>query len=443
MNEWFDAEQRIERAHQLCESQRWEAALAEVEAALEINPDNALWHAQRGFLLERYADAVAAYRRALDLERGEVGIAVSLGIDLTREGHLAEALQVFAEITRRDPAFEPGYCHQILVYAELGQHDKAEEMFYLAQQITDDNPHAYYNMGISLAMRGDLDRAIWCWKRTLELDSAFPKVNRRIAQAYRSGGDVDRARAYYLAELREDPGDVDLLLELGRLEAEAGNFAQAVGKLTQVIDLEPDNAAAHVGIGEILLRSGHPQQALESLRRGLSIDPEFPGLDLRLGEAYLLLARYAESRRYLDRATRQDPRNESAWMALGNCLLQMGKPDPAADMFRRVIAIDAQCPYAYHNLGVCHFLNGRYDVGLQHCLRAIELKPDYVMAMHKAALAYIRLRQWTQAREIVDRELGLEPDHEALRQLKRRLWRHRLASWVRRLLGAARSPTRS
>ena len=38
MNEWFEAEQRIERAQELTESQRWAEALAELEAALAINP---------------------------------------------------------------------------------------------------------------------------------------------------------------------------------------------------------------------------------------------------------------------------------------------------------------------------------------------------------------------------------------------------------------------
>ena len=40
MNDWMDAEQRVERAHEFYESGRWEDALRELRAALEINPNN-------------------------------------------------------------------------------------------------------------------------------------------------------------------------------------------------------------------------------------------------------------------------------------------------------------------------------------------------------------------------------------------------------------------
>jgi len=52
MNDWLEAEQRVERAQQLSESHRWAEALTELDAALAIHPTNALWHAQRGYLLE-------------------------------------------------------------------------------------------------------------------------------------------------------------------------------------------------------------------------------------------------------------------------------------------------------------------------------------------------------------------------------------------------------
>ena len=64
MGDWLEAEQRVERAHLLSESQRWTEALAELDAAIAINPNSAPWHAQRGLILEeldRCGEAVQAY----------------------------------------------------------------------------------------------------------------------------------------------------------------------------------------------------------------------------------------------------------------------------------------------------------------------------------------------------------------------------------------------
>ena len=53
MNDWADAENRAERALQLTETQQWSEALDELEAAIEINPNDAIWHAQRGQILDQ------------------------------------------------------------------------------------------------------------------------------------------------------------------------------------------------------------------------------------------------------------------------------------------------------------------------------------------------------------------------------------------------------
>ena len=57
MNDWFEAEQRVERAQQLAESRRWTEALAELDAALEINPSNGVWLAHRGYVLDQGVNA--------------------------------------------------------------------------------------------------------------------------------------------------------------------------------------------------------------------------------------------------------------------------------------------------------------------------------------------------------------------------------------------------
>ena len=84
-----------------------------------------------------------------------------------------------------DPSFEPGYCNRIITYTELNEHEKAEEMFYLARLYKEHCPHCYYNMGCSLSDRGLYDKAIYCWHKTLDLDENHPEVQVRIDEAGR------------------------------------------------------------------------------------------------------------------------------------------------------------------------------------------------------------------------------------------------------------------
>lgn len=442
MSDWIEAEKRIERAQELSESRQWTEALNEVEAAVEINPGNPSWHAQRGFLLDqlrRHEDAIESYRQAVTLQGDDPEVTTALGVDLIRIGRCAEAVAVFERLSAYDPDYEPAYCHRILAYSELGEHDRAEEMFYLAQQLDEDCPHCFCHVGVSLAQRGEYEQAIACWKRVLDLEPDFVGIKQRIAQAYRVQGDRELARDYYLAEIREDPGNTDLLFELGELHLEAGAIGPAVAKFRQIIELEPDHIPAHLASAEILLRNERPELALESLRSVEALDEECPGLELRIGEAYLLMGQDDTALYHLEKAAARTPDNTRTLMALGNCMLRLDRPGDGADLFRRILASNERDADAHHNLGVCCFLLGQYDNALEHFVRAVDLKPDFVMAMHKAALVCIRLAKWRQAEQLLVKARALSPDSEVLAQLSRRIWRYRVVRWIQRLSRPIRS----
>lgn len=440
MNDWFEAEQRIERAQQLSESQRWVEALTEIEAALEINPNNASWNAQRGLILEeldRSEEAAEAYEHSLELEPGDPDVSVAYGAVLTRLGRLARALEVFEDLAKTCPDFEPAYCHRIRIYTELGRHDQAEEMFYLAQELNEECPQCFFNMGASLAARGRTDRALYCWQRVLELEPNCIGVNRHIAQAYRAQGQLDRAREYLLAEVRNDPGNTDLLCELAELTLEAGQVGAAVAKYAQILELDPDHRDARFALGKIWLLRDRPARALECFE-ALDSCPEesaeLPDFEWRVGEALFQLGRFAEAAERLARAAGEDDANPKILMLLGNSLLADKKPDQATDWYRRILALEARNSLAHHKLGVCLFQLGRHAAGLDHCLEAIRYRPDFVVAMYNAAVAHIHLGHWREARRMLERALRHDPRNENLQQLAKRLWRYRLRRHVDRLL---------
>jgi len=438
MNDWFDAEQRVERAQQLSESQRWAEALAEIDVALSINPHNATWHAQRGYILEELGqteEAVTAYERSLRLEPGDRDVSVAFGAALILLGRFARAVEVFTELARAHPDFEPAYCHRIHAYAELGLHDQAEEMFYLAQELDDSCPHCFFNIGESLMARHQTDRAVYCWERVLDLEPAYIGVNRRIGQAHRSQGRLEQAREYFLRELREDPGNIDLLYELADLTLESGEVGAAAAKFSQILELEPGHDKARFALGQILLTKGQPTQALECLETIVLTgedEPEFAKLDAKIGETLYQLRRFDDARERLEAAAEKDRFDPNLRMLVGNCLLAESRHTEAANWYRRVLALDARHPYAHHNLAVCLFHAGRYAAGVDHCLEALQAKPTYVMAMHNATIAYLQLAQWRDARSMLRRALRCDPGNETLELLARRIWRYRLRHYLSR-----------
>lgn len=444
MNEWFEAEQRVERAQQLTESQRWVEALVEIEAALAINPNNSSWHAQRGYLLEeldRSSDAVVAYEASLQLEPGDRDTKLALGIALTRLGRLARAMSVFEELAKAHAEFEPAYCHRIHVYAQLGQHEQAEQMFYLAQELEEDCPHCFYHIAESLAARGQTERALYCWHRVLELEPHYIGVNRRIARAHRSNGRLDDAREFLLRELRDDPGDTGLLFELAELALELDDIETAAAKFSQILELDEEHIEALYALGAVRMGQGKASEAIDCFEAIESIsggDPGLPSFDRKFGEALLHVNQYKEAAKRFEKAALEDGDQPEVHMLHGTCLLAGGKPKLAADCFRRALALDAENAYAHHSLGVCVFQGGSYEAGLRHCLEAIRLKPDFTVAMCNAAVGYLRLARWKEARLMLRRAAAIDPENAGLQKLLKRVWRFQGRHWTRRFFAPIR-----
>src|SRR5262249_19649433 len=163
------------------------------------------------------------------------------GVDQHQAGRLNEAVETFQKIESIDPSFEACYCNRILTYSEMGEHEKAEEMFYLARLFKEQCPHCFYYMGCSLAARGQNGKAIFCWQRTLDLQGSHSQVHLKIAEAMRRKGDLEKARRYYLAGLRQQPGNTAALLDLSDLLIEMRRLEEAGEKIRRAIELAPEN----------------------------------------------------------------------------------------------------------------------------------------------------------------------------------------------------------
>src|SRR3954471_1845213 len=132
-NDWNDAEQRVERAQELFEQRRWQEALEELQAATSINPYNAAWFYNLGLTLDqldRRDEAIGAYEQAIAIDGHDQQALLRLGADLHEVGRYHDSIAVLEQLQQSDSSFEPSFCGRILSYAELDQHEQAEEMFY-------------------------------------------------------------------------------------------------------------------------------------------------------------------------------------------------------------------------------------------------------------------------------------------------------------------------
>ena len=229
----------------------------EIRAATSINPYNSSWFFNMGLILDemgRFEEALDAYRQADKIDGNDLQTLNHFGIDLYRTGRLDKAIETFKLLESIDSTFEPSYCNRIMVYAQKGEHELADEMFYTARLYKENCPHCFYYIGCSLESRGLYDKAIYCWTRSLDLRGPHGDVQVRIGQAYWKKGDFESARLHLLNDLRENPGRTQTLLDLGELLLAMGRLEEADEKFRRAIELTPSEPGGYYHHGRLLLK---------------------------------------------------------------------------------------------------------------------------------------------------------------------------------------------
>jgi tetratricopeptide (TPR) repeat protein len=424
MNDWSEAEHRVEKAQRFFEQRKWGDALRELKLATQVNPYNSSWFFNMGLILDemgRFEEATGAYKEANRIDPHDLATLNHLGVAQFRMGQLKQAAGTFRQIETLDATYEPAYCNRIIVYSQLGDHDLAEEMFYTARLYKEHCPHCYYNMGCSLEARGMYDKAIFCWTKALDLQGGQGDVYVRIGNALWKKGELEQARRSFLTDLRLNPGRTRSLLDLGELLLEMGRREEAAEKFRRAIELAPNEAGGHYHLGRLLLREGRQDQALDCFTAVLELDPTYIGAHLGLGKIYYHRHLMHEARRHLRAELQLRPQNPRILLELGNLLIDTGESRAALACLKWLVGGSPEFLPGWLNLAVVQFDRQLWQEGIVSCMTVLNKDSQNGLAMHNLALAYERLGQYRSALTWVRRAQLILGDDTSLKALELRV----------------------
>ncbi|MEN6309285.1 MAG: tetratricopeptide repeat protein [Anaerohalosphaeraceae bacterium] len=406
LNGWEQAEQRVAEAYEFYETGQMQEALDKLNEAVTMNPGCVSWHFNRGLTLdamERYEEAITCYLQALELAPEDAEILNCLAVDYTRTVQYDLAVATFEKIETIDPSYEPAYCNRIIAFTEMEQHDRAEQMFYMAQQINPECPICFYNIGNSLFSRGNYARAIWCWEKTAELEPTHPQINYRIAQACWADGQINKAKEHFLRELRKNPGHIDVLIDYGVFLLEQGHVHLAAERFRWILELKPENAQAMFYLGEICRLKEKPGEAMDWYGKAKMFDAELAGPRFRMAQILLWQDRPDGVADLLLEESKLACEDEQITLSIGQMLVRLGQYNDALPCFLRVLDSNSEQGKAY--FGISAVLMNRRD--LEGCLQflehAISVDVPVLSAYLGAALIHSRQNNYERAFQVLYR----------------------------------------
>jgi len=209
------------------------------------------------------------------------------------------------------------------VYTDEGQWDIAEDYLEQAAALDPENVLVLRNQAYLREMRGDYEAAIELYERAISIAPYRFDLYIEKGRQYRVGLlDYEKANAEYQRAVDVYPS-ATTLDALGDGLYNAGDHMQAVRKLREAVDMDPDYGPALVHLGMALYARRNYEDAAVELEKGLQLI----GDDARIEQVYTLGLAYIykdppecdRAEVWLRKALEVDPESGPALEGLGLC----------------------------------------------------------------------------------------------------------------------------
>ena len=186
-----------------------------------------------------------------------------------------------------------------------------------------------------------------------------------------------------------DPlADAEIHFELGRVQAQQGQYAAAVRSFGTAVQLDPNYLRARHNLGAALAALRRYREAEAVYQRALAQAPDDQGLHLNLAALYRATGRYERAVEHYRRvlATKADDEvRAQAANALGLIAVRQGALERAVDYFAMALKAAPGNHLIAFNLGAAYRDLGQFDEAATFYRLTLRLAPEYAKAQRALA----------------------------------------------------------
>ena len=363
-----------------------------------------------------YKKAIAAYRKAVDLDRDNLASLRGLAQNLLNDGQYDAALEQYKQIADADPQAAQSYLRISEIYRRTSKFDQALDMLKKAQSLVQDSLEVPFNMALVYDAQGRFDDAVTILQQLLD-KTVRPDGNYTTGERNNRSVFLERLGSIY-REQGKTQAAVDSyrkMLDLGGENAsrgyqqiidtlrEAKQWSQATAVAQEAVQKIPDDRGLKLVLAGQLADSGQADQGLnlaKSLLKGTADDRD---VYIALAQINSRLKRWNQAEEDIGKAaslaTKQEDKDYVQFV-LGSIYERQKRYEQAETAFKKVLASDPRSAMTLNYLGYMMADRGtRLEEALSYIKKAVELDPQNGAYLDSLGWAYFKLGNYDLAEE--------------------------------------------
>jgi tetratricopeptide (TPR) repeat protein len=398
-------------------------------------------------------DAIAAYKRAEDMEPGDLQTVDALAQALLNNDQLDDALKQYKDLAEANPDDAEPLIHIAEIERRQGKYEDALTVVRKARKMDPNSLEAGFNEGLLLDILDRLDEAIQVYQEMVDspqvshANGAYTeeeKNNRsifleRLGTVSLEENKVEQAIAAY-QKMIDLGGSIAVRGYQGEIDAYRGahEFDKSLDVAKKAVAADPKDRDLKLMLAGELADQGHPDDGLamaKSLLDGASPDQQ-RGIWLAIGQMNVRLRRWKDAEEALDKseplATKKEDRTYLFFLR-GELAERQKHFDQAEQYFNQALNLDPENAMTLNYLGYMWADKGeKLPEALKMIRKAVEIEPWNGAYLDSLGWVYFKMGENELAednlRQAVNRDQTDPTVHMHLGDLYEKTGRIRLAA---------------
>ena len=269
-------------------------------------------------------------------------------------------LEQFENLESASACYNMGNC-----YHATGDLEKAIACYEKALELQPDLVEAHYNLGNTLLDQKRFEEALLSYQKALVLRPDYTDAHFNMGIAFFEQDRFEEARCCYQNAIKFNSNLIEARYNLGIVFQQEGSLDQAIACYQKTLQLKPDFAEAYNNMGNALREQNHLQQATRCYQSAMRVRPEYADASYNLGRTYHELNSFDRAITCYQNALKIKPDYFKACNNLAKAYQDTGELGNAIRWYRRALEIKPDYADAHFNLSTANLLDGNFKAGWQ------------------------------------------------------------------------------
>ena len=350
--------------------EKYDDAIKAYRKAIQYNPNHAHIHAAFGAALSqlhRYNEALKAYKIALDIVPEDVMILHQLGKIYSKLGNTSMAVKYQEKAISFRPTFAEAYYQLGILYAQDNRYIDSINAYEKAYSEDPELIQSLYNLSQVHLRNGNRDAAREKMRLFQEQKTIIEPLNKLRGAFQRTNSQTEKAK---------------IQTNIARYYLNSNDYEKAVLEYEKAIGLNSKVVEAYNGIGIAYTMLKRFPEAIQSQQKALALNPEFANAHASIALTYLLQQKHELALNHYRQAISvsvNNPENRNlsveaeSYKKIGLILMAQQLYSDAISAFQASIVINPNDAELYHYIGISYANVEKYPEALSSLNKAIEI----------------------------------------------------------------------